>query len=146
MKEKIKPLSKNNSGQMIIIMGFVLVVGVLVVASMTANLSNIGTDVPKIHSDALLPEFINIHEKFSQSLQGNFEGKNSIESCFNKTYDFFFKEQASKGRYFKATLNDYYYGGTNYAGAVYYVSVTSTLYDGNTNITKDTVFIVNSFN
>jgi hypothetical protein len=152
--KNIRFVYSNESGQMIVLMGFILVISVLVIASFTASLSNVGINTPKIHSKALLPDFINLNTKFYQSLQSNFANKTNqqrgIEYCFNKSYDFFYKAETLKGRYFHATLNDWYeagpvYIGYEYIGTFYQVGVTLTLYDGNTNITKDSVHTINTF-
>jgi len=66
-------MKKRNEGQMIVLMGFFLLVAVVVLASISADLSSIGTEVPQRHSKALLPDYISIKDKFVLSLNQNID-------------------------------------------------------------------------
>ena len=59
---------RRNNAQMIVLMGFILIVIIMVLTSMIVDLSTIGVEVPRSHSKALLPEMVNIKEKFTQSM------------------------------------------------------------------------------
>lgn len=144
----IRPLSSNNSCQLIVLMGFVLVISVVVLASFTSQLSNTGIKVQDVHSKAKIPEFVNIINQFKNSLEyklNNNEDYNINSSFYNVT-DFFYKSSISKGTYFNASLVDFRYNGHlffMYQGfALYNIKANFTFNDGNINITKSSVMTI----
>jgi len=143
-----RSLSQNNSCQLIVLMGFILVMSVVVLASFTSDLSNVGTEVQTVHSKALVPELVNIIDKFEQSVQStirttDYNEGNFIEPAFNKSTVFFYESLIARGIYFNVTLNDYWSNGyIRSTGALYSLDVSFTICNENTNITRDDTIMV----
>lgn len=142
MGDFMRNIRNNENGQIITLMGFMIVLSVLILASIVGNLSSVGTEVHDTQSKGLFSEFTNIHNKFGLSLQLNVNSTESkdISAGFNETKAFFYEAEILNGRYFNATLNDYKYNGQMLYGAVYYVDVTLHLDDGESYISKDEVY------
>jgi len=145
----IRPLTSNNSCQLVVLMGFILVMSVVVLASFTSELSNIGTEVQSVHSEGKIPEFVNIIKKFKQSVQFgvNNDTNHDIPAAFNETTDFFYRCKIPTGTYFNACLaNPPYYNGHSFIGtngcAVYSLDADFTINDGNINITKSAIITI----
>ncbi len=137
-------------------MGFILVMSVVVLASFASELSNVGTEVQSVHSQAKIPDFINILDKFKQSVQKNLDNylvsnpgdEKGINVSFKKAADFFYKHEIVGGTYFNASLIDCNYNGnTNFNNgvAMYVLDVNLSLNDGNVKIEKSTVIYVSIY-
>ena len=148
-KYSLKPFlgkSRGNSGQMIVLMGFFLILGIITLSIISANLSSIGTDVSKIHSKGLLPEFINVKSKFALAHGAYFNTSNGdMLLSFEQATQDIYRMEIRYGNYFNATLNNYGYSGRTMYGAVYHISATLQLSDGVINISKDASYIVSKF-
>ena len=145
-KKPMRGLKNENSGQMIVLMGFFLVVAIVVLATMQADLANMGSEVYRRHSRALLPELLDVKEKFNLAFMYN-SNEYGIEEGFQKTNEFFYLTEMRHGTYFNAMLNDCQYSGlvqysNTYYNAIYHASVTLTLSDGSTTISRDVVYML----
>ena len=140
---------RKDSAQMITMMGFIMVISVVVLASLSSNLSNVGTSVSKTHSKALLPEFLTIRDKFGLAVSYYINNVNpktgempGIDKSFNSACSIFHNISIKHGIHFSATCNDYRYAGATGLGAVYYLDATMSLDDGTTQILKDVVYVI----
>ena len=149
IKKRYMKNSRKNSGQMITMMGFIMVLSVVILASISSNLSNVGTSVSKIHSKALLPEFLTIRDKLA--LATNYYTNNvnpktgempDIEESFYDACNIFYDISIKHGNHFSATFNEYTPAGNTPTGAVFYLSATISLNDGTTQISKDVVYVI----
>jgi hypothetical protein len=140
-----KRFVNNQNAQIISIMGFFLILSVIVLATISANLSNVGTEISQSHSRATIPEFINIRDKFGTALTCYANQEMSIDEAFERAYLDFHKIELSHGIYFSATLTGCSYAGNTFGGAIYYVDATLSLDDGFETVTKQVVFVVSVF-
>ena len=153
---------------MIVLMGFFLLVAVVVLASISADLSSVGTEVPQRHSKALLPDYISIKDKFLLALRQNVDSyikeaptlqreygidpsdlnmDERFSGAFNITKIEFARLSLKQGNYFDAELIDYGYGGSvvesgGTTAAVYNVNAILYLSDGKTSLSQSVSYII----
>ena len=145
--------SRGDSGQMVVLMGFFIILGVITLAVISANLSTIGTDVSKVHSKGLLQEFANVKSKLVLAHGAYFNKLGDIEGALKDAYDSAVRDIAllemKHGNYLYArdinVIEDCGYVGHTIYGPVYSVKTTITLCDGSTTITKDFDYTVSQF-
>jgi len=161
-------MKKRNEGQMIVLMGFFLLVAVVVLASISADLSSIGTEVPQRHSKALLPDYISIKDKFVLSLNQNVDSfvngaptiqkeygidtsgltfDEMISGAFDVTTDRIARLSLKQGNYFDAELIKWGYGGSvvqsdGGTGAVYNIKAILSLTDGKTSLSQNVSYLI----
>jgi len=138
--------NRNKKGQMIVIMGFLLVILTLVLTSMAVNLSSVGYDVPMSYSKAIVPEMVNVKEKFKQALNYYYliydSTKGDIELSFDETYKNIYTIELSKGNYFEAELNSFTYAGSTYTSTIMKADVYLSLDDGFNTISRNTDILI----
>ena len=163
-----KNVERNNSAQMIVIMGIVLDISVFMLASIAAEIENLDVIVSTSEAITLPSEFSNLKEAFGQVLNYNLanvviitdlntgametpseEDLNetfltgditNLTRAFNQTRDEFSQIELNYGRIFDARLNRYWYA---YKGnGVYSVDVTLMLDNGDAIVTEDIVYSI----
>jgi len=154
---KKRHFRSDTNGQMIVIMGVMMVVSIIVLASLAAEISDLDIVVSHDRALNLLDEFTSIKEAFGDSLNYDlvnvtvmrwiyrsllFGDISDIAQTFNRTRDSYFNLSLKHGLLFDAKLNDYWYFYPANNGDVYYADVTLYLSDGKTSITQDEVFTI----
>ncbi len=147
----------DDTGQMIVMMGVLLVISIVVLGSLAAEIADVDVIVSNQRSTSLLQQYLVIEEAFHRSLQYNltsirllqgqyrtlfFGSIQNVTQAFNNTRDRFFIFALRYNMIFNATLNDYWYSHPANNGDVYYVDVTLALTDGLTSIERDVLYTV----
>jgi hypothetical protein len=150
-------LWSNHQSQVIVLMGFLLVIAVLIIASYGVELAELDVLVTSERSSSLLTEFQHIQPSFGVALNyylvdlsisrftsnsyyvGNIS---TLPEAFNQTRGKFHRLELTHNIYFDATLNAYWYSYTSYNGDIYSVDVTLKLDDGATRITQNVTYSV----
>ena len=130
-------LHTNNKGQIITLTGAILAFTIISIATLSAQLSTIGSYVPAEKSESIMPEFMNVKETFAYAvdkLTDDISSNQSILNAFNTTRDCICRMESQHGLIFNATLDEIHY--RNPYSSVRYITVTLKLTDGYTTIVK----------
>ena len=158
----------DRKGQMIILMGVILVVSIITLAVISAHLANIRIVVPKQRESSILDDFRDLRETFGVSLNYNLvnltvnESINAslkslgwnlsawytkyigsienLQEAFNETLEEFFTSELRRGNFFDARLLEYY--PADEYGTTYLVKVHLYLSDGRTTITENVTYAI----
>lgn len=147
--------TRQNHGQMIVLMGMVLAVSVFMLASISAEIANLDFVVSTEQTASLLPEFSSIKETFGITLNYNLidvdidgddesvlEGNiNDIYNAFNQTRGEYYNVSMHYDKLFDARLNLPHWYSYGVEG-VYYIDVTLLLDDGKTCITENVQYSI----
>ena len=130
-------LHTNNKGQIITLTGAILAFTIISIATLSAQLSTIGSYVPAEKSESIMPEFMNVKETFAYAvdkLTDDISSDRSILNAFNTTRDRICRIESQHGLIFNATLDEIHY--RNPYVPLRYITVTLKLTDGYTTIVK----------
>ena len=128
----------NDKAQIITLMGAILAIAIIIMASISANLANLGTGVMMNRSTSLLAEFFNVKDTFAYSLNKSIDDIWDDGLIVEKVRDVsknISRIEAKHGRYFSAEVLDIYEPMV-YAVEIRYVRVKLTLTDGITTMSK----------
>jgi len=151
--------SRDESGQMIVLMGIMLALSIFIIASLPAEIYNLNIAIPSQQSTSILPEFNHIKDSFGHSLNYNlvnlefnqttnlsyFYGDiNDILDAFNKTKETYYILELQHGLFFDAQFNEsiVWYSHMSSSGHVFCTNITLSLSDGNTYIKEDVIYSI----
>ena len=101
-----KQYQRNEGGQLMIIMGITLAVVIILTASIITGLQNMNVDIPRERTQNILPEYLDIRQKFGIALYNNigpiYTNEQMILSKFNQTRDNFITLEYRYGVFFNA--------------------------------------------
>jgi hypothetical protein len=133
-----------NDGQIIVLIGVVLAATVVIAAAASSYIYNIGVEVPTTRSTNLLPEFLNVKDKFGVALNYtvNRVGIDNISDAFNETLNRFSLIEMKHGIFFDASHGkDWYWLYSGYgSNALFQAEVNITVSGGGVEITKQVIF------
>ena len=151
-----RKLRNENNGQIIVLMGALMVIFIIFLSTIAPHLANIGIAVTGGKASSLIQDFKYIKETFPYALNYNLAenitkknddliikgNMNNITRAFNQTRGQFYNLSLQNGILFEIILNDYWVAHPGSPDCLYYLNVTLSLFDRDEYLSENTIYSI----